>query len=165
MANFNAVNFKLIGNKLEAGQMAPNFSLIDINGETRTLDDFKGKIKVISCIPSIDTGVCDAQTRRFAQKYQDNKDVIVLNVSVDLPFAFDRWCSANQINIVALSDYRTREFGKNYGILMDPYMTLYRSVFVVDKDNKIALAWYNEDVGQPVNFEIVEETVEKLLNK
>ena len=90
MANFNAVNFKLIGNKLEAGQMAPNFSLIDINGETRTLDDFKGKIKVISCIPSIDTGVCDAQTRRFAQKYQDNKDVIVLNVSVDLPFAFDR---------------------------------------------------------------------------
>lgn len=165
MANFNAVNFKLIGNKLEAGQKAPDFVLIDIDGNQKSLKDFEGKIKVISCIPSIDTGVCDAQTRRFAQKYQDNKDVIVLNVSVDLPFAFSRWCSANQINIVALSDYRTREFGKSYGILMDPYMTLYRSVFVLDKNNNIALAWYNKEVGEPVNFDIVEETVENLLNK
>ncbi len=163
MANFNAVNFKLIGNKLESGQNAPDFQLVDIDGNIRTLKDYNGKIKVISCIPSIDTGVCDAQTRTFAKKYENNSEVIVLNVSVDLPFAFSRWCSANQLNIIALSDYRTREFGKSYGILMDPYMTLYRSVFVLDKNNKIALAWYNKEVGEPVNFEIVEETVEKLL--
>ncbi|GAA5414844.1 thiol peroxidase [Ureaplasma ceti] len=163
MADFKAENFTLIGNKLEAGQMAPDFQLVDMNGEMKSLKDYEGKIKVISCFPSIDTGVCDAQTRRFAKKYENECDVIVLNVSVDLPFAFQRWCAANEINMVALSDYRTREFGKSYGILMDPYMTLFRSVFVVDKDNKIKLASYNEEVGKPVDFCAVEKAVDELL--
>lgn len=67
------------------------------------------------------------------------------------------------MNIEALSDYRTNQFGKDYGILMDPYMTLYRSVFVIDRDNKIALALYNKEVGQPVDFDAVEKAVEALL--
>ncbi len=165
MANFKAENFTLIGEKLVKGQQAPDFVLIDKDGNEKTLKDYKNKIKVISCFPSIDTGVCDAQTKHFAKEYENDKDVIVLNVSVDLPFAFDRWCSSNQINMVALSDYRTNQFGKDYGILMDPYMTLYRSVFVVDKDDKIALAWYNEEVGKPVNFDIVTKTVAELEKK
>ena len=165
MANFNAENFTLIGEKLHAGQKAPDFQLVAIDGSLKSLKDYEGKIKVISCFPSIDTGVCDAQTKTFARKYENNKDVIVLNVSVDLPFAFDRWCAANQINMVGLSDYRTRQFGKDYGILMDPYMTLFRSVFVVDKNDNIALASYNDDVAQPVDFQIVEKTVNELLAK
>lgn len=163
MANFAAKNFTLVGNKLTAGMIAPNFTLVDKNCEIKTLNDYEGKIKVISCIPSIDTGVCDAQTRTFANKYGNNQDVVVLNVSVDLPFAFSRWCEANNTNIIGLSDYRTNQFGKDYGILMDPYMTLYRSVFVVDKNNKIALALYNDEVGKPVDFEKVEEVVQNLL--
>ncbi|MBO6094875.1 hypothetical protein J6P11_02470 [bacterium] len=67
--------------------------------------------------------------------------------------------------MVALSDYRTREFGKHYGILMDPYMTLYRSVFVLDKNNKIALASYNKEIKEPVNFELVKDVILKLENK
>lgn len=90
MANFAAKNFTLIGNKLSAGMQAPDFKLIDINCEEKTLKDYEGKIKVISCIPSIDTGVCDAQTKTFAKKYGNNDNVQVLNVSVDLPFAFSR---------------------------------------------------------------------------
>lgn len=163
MANFAAKNFTLIGNKLSEGISAPDFKLVDINSEIKTLKDYEGKIKVISCIPSIDTGVCDAQTRTFANKYGNNNDVVVLNVSVDLPFAFSRWCEANNTNVICLSDYRTNQFGKDYGILMDPYMTLYRSVFVLDKNNKIALALYNKEVGEPVDFAKVEETVNSLL--
>ena len=165
MANFVATNFTLIGEKLQAGQKAPDFKLVAIDGSIKSLKDYEGKIKVISCFPSIDTGVCDAQTKTFAKKYENFSDVIVLNVSVDLPFAFDRWCAANQINMVGLSDYRTRQFGKDYGILMDPYMTLYRSVFVLDKENNIVLAEYNENVGEQVNFDVVEQAVNKLLDK
>lgn len=163
MANFNAENFVLEGIKLEKGQQAPDFELVARDGSIKTLADFGNKIKVISCFPSIDTGVCDNQTKTFAKKYEKNPDVVVLNVSVDLPFAFDRWCLANQVNVIALSDYRTNRFGRDYGILMVPYMTLFRSVFVVDQNNRIALASYNDDVSKPVNFELVEKTVEDLL--
>lgn len=117
---------------------------------------------VISVIPSIDTGVCDIQTKTFNQKYNDTDDVVVLTVSVDLPFAFSRWCESNNKNAIILSDYRDSNFGKSYGVLMDPFMTLYRSIFVIDRDKKIALASYNEDVGKPVNFEEVYEVVDKL---
>lgn len=163
MANFEAKNFTLIGQKLSEGSLAPDFQLVDMNSNIKTLKDYEGKIKVISCIPSIDTGVCDAQTRTFANKYGSNDNVVVLNVSVDLPFAFSRWCEANNANIIALSDYRTNKFGKDYGILMDPYMTLYRSIFVLDKNNKITLAHYNEEVGKPVDFDKVEKAVQSLL--
>ena len=117
---------------------------------------------VISVIPSIDTGVCDLQTKTFNQKYNDVDDVVVLTVSVDLPFAFSRWCESNNKNAIILSDYRDNNFGKSYGVLMDPFMTLFRSIFVIDRDKKIALASYNEDVGKPVNFEEVYEVVDKL---
>lgn len=159
MADFKAENFTLIGNKLKNGDKAPDFNLIDENGESRSLKDYEGKIKVISCFPSIDTGVCDAQTKKFAKDFKDKKDLVVLNVSVDLPFAFQRWCAANDINMIGLSDYRTNQFGKDYGILMDPYMTLYRSVFVLDKNNTIVLACYNDEVGKPVNFDLIEKAV------
>ncbi len=162
MASFKAENFKLIGNKLSVGDDAPNFELYDKNMEKRTLDDWRGKIMVISVIPSIDTGVCDLQTKTFNQKYNDVDDVVVLTVSVDLPFAFSRWCESNNKNAIILSDYRDNNFGKSYGVLMDPFMTLFRSIFVIDRDKKIALASYNEDVGKPVNFEEVYEVVDKL---
>ena len=165
MASFQAENFTLIGKKLKEGEIAPDFKFVDKISQIKTLKDYEGKIKIISCFPSIDTSVCNMQTKTFAKEYSHVKDVVVLNVSVDLPFALDRWCEENGINVIGLSDYRTREFGKDYGILMDPYMTLYRSVFVVDKDDKIALAWYNKEVSQPVNFEAVKEAVDKLLAK
>ena len=165
MASFQAENFTLIGKKLKEGDKAPDFKLVDKHSQIKTLKDYEGKIKIISCFPSIDTSVCNMQTKTFAKEYSNVKDVVVLNVSVDLPFALDRWCEENGINVIGLSDYRTREFGKDYGILMNPYMTLYRSVFVVDKNDKIALAWYNKEVGQPVNFDVVKETVDKLIAK
>ena len=102
------------------------------------------------------------QTRTFMKDYEEDDNVIVLNVSVDLPFAFSRWNKENNLNVIALSDYRTREFGKNYGILMDPYMILYRSVFILDKNNKIALALYNKEIKEPVNFELVKDVILKL---
>ncbi|MGL5640243.1 MAG: thiol peroxidase [Mycoplasmoidaceae bacterium] len=162
MASFKAENFKLIGEKLNVGDDAPNFELYNEHMEMKTLDDWKGKTIIISVVPSIDTRVCDIQTKTFNQKYNNDEDVVVLTVSVDLPFAFSRWCESNNKNAIILSDYRDNNFGKSYGVLMDPYMTLYRSIFVVDKNKKIALAAYNEDVGQPVKFEEVYEVVEKL---
>ncbi len=164
MADFKAVNFTLQGSKVKAGDNAPDFKLVDVNSAVKTLKDYAGKVKVISVFPSIDTGVCEMQTKHFNAKYGTNGKVVVLNVSVDLPFAFSRWCDANKYdNVIALSDYRDNNFGKSYGVLMDPYMTLFRSVFVLDKNDKIVLASYNSDVGQPVDFKTVEATVEKLI--
>ncbi len=162
MASFKASNFKLIGDKLKSGDKAPNFKLHDLEMNEKTLNDWKGKIKILSIIPSIDTGVCDLQTKKFIEKYNNIDDIDVITISVDLPFAFSRWCEANNKKAIVLSDYRDNNFGKSYGVLMDPYMTLFRSVFVIDKNDNIALASYNEDVSKPVDFDLVFKTVEEL---
>ena len=115
MASFQAENFTLIGKKLKEGETAPDFKLVDKNSQIKTLKDYEGKIKIISCFPSIDTSVCNMQTKTFAKEYSNVKDVVVLNVSVDLPFALDRWCEENGINVIGLS---SQAYVNCYGALL-----------------------------------------------
>lgn len=134
----------LVGNEVKVGDQAPNFTVVAPDLSDKTLQDFEGKIRLISVVPSIDTGVCDAQTRRFNEAASDlGEDVAILTISCDLPFAQKRWCGANGIeNVYTLSDHRSMSFGDAYGVHMKELRLLARSVFVVDQTGKVVYAEY-----------------------
>lgn len=137
----------LIGPELKAGDKAPDFSLNKSLVEKATLADFAGKVKLISVVPSIDTGVCDAQTRRFNVEAGNLGDqVAILTVSVDLPFAQARWCGAAGVDqVTLLSDYQDNSFGSAYGVLIKEFKLDMRAIFVLDANDTIQ---YVEVLGE-----------------
>ncbi len=132
----------LVGPELKPGDKAPDFTVLDQTMAPKTLRDFDGKFKVISVTPSLDTPVCDLQIHWFNEDAANQpKDVAVLNISMDLPFAIKRFCATGGIDkAVALSDHRDASFGTNWGVLMKELRLLARSIFVVDKENVIRYA-------------------------
>lgn len=139
----------LSGQQVKEGDIAPDFTVLDNSLNQITLEDYKGKKKLISVVPSIDTGVCDQQTRKFNEE-ASQEDGVVLTISVDLPFAQKRWCASNGLeNVVTLSDHRDLSFGENFGVVMEELRLLARSVFVLDESNKIV---YKEIVSEGTNF-------------
>lgn len=145
---------------------APDFKVSKNLLEQASLADYAGKVKLISVVPSLDhTGVCDAQTRRFdeeAAKLGDN--VVVLTVSVDLPFAQSRWSSAEGIdNIIILSDYKDRSFGQSYGVLIKEIQLLMRSVFVIDADNTVQYVEYVGEMTEHPNYKNAVAAVKALV--
>lgn len=129
----------LMGPELKVGDAAPDFAVVDNSLAAVTLSTYAGKIKIISAVPSLDTPVCDTETRRFnVEAASLPGNVVVLTVSLDLPFAQKRWCGAAGIDkVVTLSDYRERSFGLGYGLLIKELLLLTRAVLVVDADNTI----------------------------
>lgn len=129
----------LLGNLAKEGDDAPDFVVQGNDMGNVKLSDYKGKTIIISVVPSLDTGVCDLQTKRFNKEASElGEDVAVLTISMDLPFAQARWCGAAGVkNVVTLSDHRTAEFGENYGVLVKGARLLARSVFLINKDGKI----------------------------
>lgn len=155
----------LVGPTLATGDTAPDFTLNKNLLETASLKDFAGKIKLISVVPSIDTGVCDAQTRRFneeASKLGDN--VVVITVSADLPFAQARWCGAAGVDrVVMLSDYKDNSFGKAYGVFIKELHLDMRSIFVVDSSDKISYVEVLEEMTEHPNYDAAVAAVKALL--
>jgi len=145
----------LIGPEIKVGQKAPDFRLLDQDLNELRLSDFKGKVKLISVTSSLDTSVCDLQLRRFNEEAgRLGDDVVVLNVSVDLPFAIKRFCTAAGIEkAVVLSDHRDVEFGKNYGLLIKELRLLQRSVFVIDRDDVIRYVQIVPEMGTEPDYE------------
>ncbi|MBI4711567.1 MAG: thiol peroxidase [Candidatus Omnitrophica bacterium] len=158
----NAVTFKggpltLIGPELKAGDKAPDFKLIDTGLKAVTLADSKGKTRLISVVPSIDTPVCDLQTKRFNQEASKlPASVAVLTVSMDLPFAQGRWCGlAGADKVQMLSDYREHAFGEAYGVLIKELKLLSRAVFVIGPDDKVQYAEYVKEVTNHPDYDRV----------
>lgn len=139
VVTFKGNPFTLIGPELKVGDKAPAFSVVDNGLAPVTLASYAGKVKIISAVPSLDTPTCDTETRRFNQEAASLPgDVVVLTVSLDLPFAQGRWCGAAGIDkVVTLSDYRDRNFGKAYGVLIKELLLLTRAIFVVDASDTI----------------------------
>lgn len=129
----------LTGAQLRVGDKAPDFTVLDGNLKEIRLKDFEGKIKLISVTPSLDTPVCDMQARRFNQEAAKfPESVVVLNISMDLPFAISRFCTTAGIDKVkAFSDHRDSSFGMAYGVLVKELRLLARSIFILDRDNTI----------------------------
>ncbi|GBD38251.1 putative thiol peroxidase [bacterium HR37] len=155
----------LIGPELKVGDKAPNFTVFEAIGSPVTLDDFKGKIKVFNVIVSVDTPVCDAQTKRFNQEAAGLPgDVEIITVSMDLPFALKRYCSAAGIDRVkTVSDYRDASFGQAYGVLIKEHRLLARAIFVVDRDDTIRHVEYVKEITEHPNYDKALEVLKGLV--
>jgi thiol peroxidase len=165
IATLKSSPITLIGPELKKGDKAPDFRLNKSLMDAVTLADFAGKIKLVSVVPSIDTGVCDMQTRRFndeASKLGDK--VTVLTVSVDLPFAQARWCGAAGVDkLVMLSDYKDNSFGEAYGVLIKELRLDMRSIFVIDANDTIQYAEYLPEMTEHPNYDSALAAVKALL--
>ncbi|BAC14149.1 thioredoxin peroxidase [Oceanobacillus iheyensis HTE831] len=146
----------LLGAEKKVGDSAPDFTVLANDLSKKHLSDYKGKVKVISVVPSIDTGVCSEQTRRFNQEATNLENVQILTISMDLPFAQKRWCAANGIDRVdTLSDHREADFGQKYGVIIEELRLLSRAVFVVDENDKITYVEYLSEVSNHPDYEAV----------
>jgi thiol peroxidase len=144
----------LVGPELKVGDPAPDFNLVDGSLKPVTLKDTGNHVRIISVIPSLDTPVCDAQTKRFNEEAAKLQGVDIITVSMDLPFAQKRWCGAFGVDKVKmLSDHKEASFGSNYGTLIKDLRIESRAIFVVDGDNKIRHAEYVKEVADFPNYE------------
>lgn len=137
IVTFQGNPLTLLGPALKLNTKAPDFTVLGQDLSPVTLANVSGKIKVISVTPSLDTPVCDLQIRRFNQEASSlSSDIVVLNISMDLPFALARFCTANGIDrVMALSDHRDASFGMNYGVLIKELRLLARAIFILDKND------------------------------
>ncbi|UOE93449.1 thiol peroxidase [Alkalihalobacillus sp. LMS39] len=144
----------LLGNEVKVGDTAPDFTVLANDLSPVTLGDSNGQVRLISVVPSIDTGVCDQQTRKFNEEAASLEGVKVLTVSVDLPFAQKRWCAAAGIeNVQTVSDHRDLSFGKAFGVAIEELRLLTRSVFVIDSNNKVTYVEYVAEATDHPNYE------------
>ncbi len=144
----------LVGPELKVGDKAPDFKLLKNDLSEAKLSDYAGKTLLISVVPSLDTPVCDLQTRRFNTEAGKLKDTVVLTVSLDLPFAQARWCgAADAKNLVTLSDHRSAQFGEHYGVLIQELRLLTRAIFVVDTKGVIKYVEVVPEMTNHPNYE------------
>lgn len=151
----------LLGPELKVGDKAPGFAVVDNGLASVSLATYAGKIRIISAVPSLDTPVCDTETRRFNQEAANLPgNVVLLTISMDLPFAQKRWCGAAGIDrVITLSDYQERSFGQAYGVLIDELKLLTRAVFIVDATDTIRYIQLVPEVTSEPDYAAVLEAV------
>jgi thiol peroxidase len=150
----------LIGQEVKVGEKAPSFTVLANDLSPVTLEASAGKVRLISAVPSVDTGICDAQTRRFNEELSNVENVEVLTISMDLPFAQKRWCSASGLeNVHTYSDHRDASFGEAFGVLMQELRLLARAVFVVDSNDVVTYVEYVAEGTTHPNYEAAIEAV------
>lgn len=163
MPQFLGQEVHLIGNRLQVGDLAPQFTLLNKDLEKVSLSDFEGQKKVLSIVPSIDTGVCSTQTRQFNSYLSQKSDTIIITISIDTPFAQARWCGVEGLDkAVMLSDYFDNSFGKAYGLLMEEWHILSRSVLILDESNTVRYVEYLEDVHQEPDYQAAIDALDSL---
>lgn len=164
----NAITLKgnpmtLLGNEVKVGDTAPEATVVANDLSEVNISSYKGKKLIISAVPSLDTPVCDVETKRFNTEAANLKDVVVLTVSADLPFAQKRWCGAAGVsNVVTLSDYRYGSFGENYGVMIKGLKILARCIFVVDASGKVCHVQLVKEVAQEPDYAAVLNAVKSL---
>ena len=155
----NAVTLKgnpltLVGPELKAGDKAPDFAVVDTGLKPVSLSDTSGTVRVFSVVPSLDTPICDTQTRRFNEEAAKLEGSKIYTISMDLPFAQNRWCTTAGVSkLVMLSDYQEGSFGENYGTLIKELRLNARAIFVIDSDDVIRYVEYVGEVGDHPDYE------------
>ncbi len=154
----------LIGNEPKVGEMAPDFTTLDNNLAPVQFSSFRGKICILSSVPSLDTPVCDLETRKFNEEASRlGPDVVILTISMDLPFAQKRWCAASGVDKVqTLSDHRDASFGTSYGVLIKELRLLARAVFLVDQKGMLQYIQIVKEVTSEPDYEAVLSALKKL---
>jgi thiol peroxidase len=160
----NSKFITLLGTQVDVGQKAPNFKVVNESFVPVTLAEFSGKNLLISVVPSLDTGVCSLQTKRFNEEVASlPKDIVMLTISNDLPFAQKRFCETENIDkIRVLSDSVWRDFGKNYGLLIKDMGLLTRAIFIIDSSGIIAYKEIVADISKHPNYELALSTITAL---
>lgn len=155
----------LLGEEIRTGDIAPNFTVLNQGFESFELKTLSGKIRLISVVPSLDTGVCDMQTRRFNEEAANlGDDVEIITISVDLPFAQKRWCGAAGIDQVkVLSDHRDLDFGYKYGVVIKELRLLSRSIFIIDKDDKVRYVEYVREITDHPDYDEALNVIRSLI--
>ena len=155
----------LIGKELKVGEQAPDFEILDNDLAPVNLQSFHGKICIIATVPSLDTPVCDMETRRFNEEASRlSGDVQILTISMDLPFAQKRWCGAAGVDkVVTLSDHRNASFGTAYGVLIKELRLLARAVFVLDREGIVRYIQMVKEVADEPDYDAVLEAVNQLV--
>ena len=154
----------LVGNQVNVGESAPDFEVLANDLLPVKLSGFRGKVCVICSVPSLDTPVCDTQTRKFNEQAASlGDDVVVLTISMDLPFAQQRWCgSANAEYVRTLSDHRKAEFGNAFGVLIKELRLLARAVFVVDAEGIIRYIQIVDELTDEPDYEAALKAVKEI---
>ncbi len=154
----------LIGTEVKVGDKAPDFTALKGDMSPYSLGDAGDKVKVISVVTSLDTGVCETQTIRFNEEAAKLEDVVIITISVDLPFAQKRFCSANDIgNVITLSDYRDLDFGTKYGFEIEELRLLSRGIVVLDRNNVVKHVEYVSENSNHPDYEKALEVVRGLI--
>ena len=155
----------LIGNEIKVGDKTPEFEVLANDLSATKLSSYSGKICIISCVPSLDTPVCDTQTRRFNEEIDNlGNDIVLLTISMDLPFAQGRWCGAAGIDeAITLSDHRDADFGEKFGVLIKELRLLSRAIFIVDKEDVIRYIEIVPELANEPDYDAAIKTARDLL--
>ncbi len=156
----------LVGPQLAVGDKVPDFSVINVALKPIALNDVKGRIKIFSVVPSLDTPICSTQARRFSEETAAIEGVRCYTVSMDLPFAQDRWCTLSKVDsFYMLSDHREASFGLGYGVLIKELRLLARAVFIVDEMNILGHVEYCDDIYSHVDYSASMDAAIRLAGK
>lgn len=155
----------LVGDELTVGSKIPDLELLDNSLNAVKLSSYKGKVLIVTAVPSLDTPVCDVETRRFNQEAASlGPSMRVLTVSMDLPFAQKRWCGSAGIEWVqTLSDHRDARFGTGFGVLIKELRLLARAIFVVDREGIVRYTQLVKEISQEPNYDAAIEAARQLL--
>ena len=155
----------LVGSELKVGDPAPDFEILDNNLSPVRLSSFRGKVSIISSVPSLDTPICDMETRRFNEEAGKlGENVQILTISMDLPFAQKRWCgNAGVDRVITLSDHREASFGTAYGVLIKELRLLARAVFILDREGIIRYIQIVNEITNEPDYDAVLEAIHKLM--
>ena len=162
---FQGAPLPVIGRVLKEGDIMPSFKLTANDLSDYSSDNLRGKAAIISVVPSLDTSVCSIQTKRFnSEASKLSRDVVVLTVSMDLPFAQARWCSAEDAhNVVTASDYKYRSFGESFGVYIQNLALLSRAVFVIDKNYTVRYLEYVDEITNEPDYEAALKVLKSLV--
>ncbi len=154
MVNLKGKEFTLAGPEITVGQKAPDFKLVATDSSKVDLWHSRGKVRLLSVVHSLNTEVCNLQTQKFEQETANFKDVVIYAISMDLPFAQARYCSAHNISkLKTLSDHREASFGKAYGVLIEELRLLNRAIFIIDRDDTVRYVDYVPEVTEHSDYD------------
>lgn len=154
----------LVGTEIKVGVKAPNFTALKNDLTTCSLDELKGKVVVISVMPSVDTSVCELQTIRFNKEASEAKDIAVITISADLPFALGKFCANKGIeSAITLSDHKDLDFGTKYGFVLKELRLLSRGIVVIDKEGIVQYVEYVQEITNQPNYDAAIAVAKKLV--
>ena len=154
----------LLGKEIKVGDTALDFTALTPSLETLSLSDTKGQVRIISVVPSVDTSVCDIQTRWFNEEAAKIENLIVLSISVDLPFALKKYCATKGIeNIKVLSDHKDLDFGLKYGFVIEELRLLARGIVIIDQNDIVRYVEYVPNVSDHPDYDKVLSVIKEYI--